>query len=240
MNSLIAVVFVVVFFSLLWLAIRTARRQAEQRQTMNREMGFTKVEPPPTDFVARLQALKGNSRQKIVVRNLSIRGCGRYDLYVFDMITSNSSDTREPAAAIVSHDLNLPAFHVFPAMPFSGKIANWLNQLTSYMATQSGYVPYPAINSIRFTQRYRLYVADEREIPRCIPEEVWGKLAEIEPPVSIHAQGDILLFQEISTKPTSFRSSDPDKYRSYLRSLIDQGGRLHSVFCETNQLEAVR
>lgn len=172
-----------------------AQRLRAQRELMLR-MGYTPLANAPEELTTRIAALRGRSPKVIDLRNVSEQSLYDGHIYVFDVIDGKGNE-KAPVGmrvvGVIAPGLRLPRFHLFPRLDArhrGGWMTKALEKLVRWSATQSGLQPLEVAISPAFDDRYWVFGHDAREVREFLGNGRGTRLAGLEAPYTISAQGD--------------------------------------------------
>jgi hypothetical protein len=109
--ELLALLVILIFASLLFLAIRTNRRQAAEKTHQALSMGFESPDVLPSRFASRAEAIfQRKSGQSVYIDEIYFRSDPDQELYIFDVSHGGDSEIGSEVFGLISSALSLPRF----------------------------------------------------------------------------------------------------------------------------------
>jgi hypothetical protein len=202
---------VVAFVLMLVVAIASGRKQAQEKRQTAEALGFTLLDPPPTDVAERLIPLHQKGyHQQLALRNLQQLRRPDCSLYLYDVwdVGGNDHDLESSdAVALVAADLDLPRFSIVPkvnVVGWTGDMANkFIEKLVGLHAQVIKFDEHP-----HFEQRYFVSGDNEFDVRRYISGPVLAALMQTQiEGLVISAWGDALMINSMNVGST--RKTDP-------------------------------
>jgi hypothetical protein len=223
LSTLLALGFIVLVIAVFGFIIYTNQKEKQQRIEIAQMLGFTPVETPDDGLLGRLASVHiSHARTNYHLRNVMRKSIPYGAMYIYDMWNSagkSSSTVENSAVAVISPDLNLPFFVIYPRLATSGMLANLANQfIEGVLATQGlTEVDFPDIPEMD----EKFFVAGEDEYAvQTLFTPVLANLLTSKPMVGICAKGDTL-----SVSLTNNRSISPDV--DAMRELVGHATAIH-------------
>lgn len=128
--------FLAFFGGMVYFAISTIRREAEQKKQISQSLGFSPVEVDVslTEKIAALYRRPG-AQTRYELRNLSRRVTPDGEMYLFDLVDTSGEDdswVETQAVAIISPYLNMPPFSLFPKADQKYAISGLANKVLEW------------------------------------------------------------------------------------------------------------
>jgi hypothetical protein len=200
---LVLVGFLLFFGGMLYFAITSTRKEAEQKKQNAQSLGFTPVQADTklTEEIAALYRRSG-AQSRYELRNISRRVIPDGEMYLFDLVDTSGEDdswTEKQAVAIISPHLNMPPFNLFPKADQKYAISGLANKVLewgmSFMGTQVDFPEYP-----EFTSRYIVSSNEATDWARGFFDQHLVSYFSRTKMFMIHAAGNIFTFSEMGTK----------------------------------------
>ena len=173
---------------------RAAKERRDDRRWLAQELGFQDAPGRTRDLAKRLQVLHHHGSEHHSVENPRRRSEPGYELFLFDL-NDPSGDSVGPEsdqAVLISPDLRLPRFSLFPKMRETGVLASMTNKalgwVASKFAVQAAFPDAPG-----FDAKYLVWGDDEAALRGCFSPLRLGRLAQTGD-LELVGSGDALLF----------------------------------------------
>jgi hypothetical protein len=195
--------FLAFFGGMLYFAISTVRREAEQKKQLAQSLGFSPIEADANlaDKIAALYRRPG-ARTRYELRNVSRRVTPDGEMYLFDLVDKSGDDdswTEKQAVAITSPYLKMPPFTLFPKADQKYAISGLANKVLewgmSFVSSQVEFPEYPEFES--------LYIVTSNESSDWVRGFFDQRLADYFSRTQmfmLRAADDIFTFSEMGTK----------------------------------------
>jgi hypothetical protein len=109
--ELLALLVILIFASLLFLAIRTSRKQAAEKTHQALTMGFDIPDVLPTQFASRIESIyQRKDGQAVYIDNIFYRSDHDHELFIFDVSHGGDSEMGSDVFGMISNELALPRF----------------------------------------------------------------------------------------------------------------------------------
>ncbi len=194
--SLILVFALLIFFAaVLALMIWQSRRWQQSRaQTLARH-GFTRLDPPPDEYVRRILALQPARQTVYTVTRLARRAMVDGELILYDMRSAGrENDIDQDNVMIVSPSLDLPRFALFPLPGLGVKSGGVVDRLVGAVADlasgQTGMVRARLPGAEELEQRFTLLAEDEFAVRDFFTPQRVRDLLALEQTFFLQAGGD--------------------------------------------------
>jgi len=195
--------FLVFFGGMVYFAISTTRKEAEQKKQAAQSLGFSSIETD-ANLLEKLSALyrRPGAQTRYDLRSLSRRVTPDGEMYLFDLVDTSGDDdswTEKQAVAIVSPYLKLPPFAIFPKADQKYALSGLANKVLewgmSFVGSQVEFPEYPEFES--------RYIVTSNESSDWVREFFDQRLADYfsrTPMLMLHAADDLFTFSEMGTK----------------------------------------
>jgi hypothetical protein len=187
MAALVPVLVIAVIALVIMGIVRSSRAERKRRSEIALTLGFTPVEPTP-EFNAMVNALY----ERLRVRRQSGDGeryrlshvFGRHttdaELFLFDLADKSGDDqrrTERQAILVVSPQLDMPAFLLFPRSDVDGALSKLGNRMLEWMISRFG-DPVEFPDAADFERRYIVTSPEPDAVLRFLNENRLRRLAE--------------------------------------------------------------
>ncbi len=198
LGVLFAIVFVLVFITLISLSIRRERKRIAEKSALLSSMGYQVLDRPDPAFVERVRSLRTRwGRERYQVRFCAVRDSWEYSSYVFDLWKRSGKNTRlsgENSMAFVSSKHAMPRFSLMPQIEVPGMLSGLLETLTTKLLSQwGGRVEFP--ENPTFAERCLVAGADHDAIRRVLSGPVMDYLLSHNR-FHIEAENDMVMVTE--------------------------------------------
>lgn len=202
-GAIVLVGFLLFFAGMIYLAITSTRKEAEQKKQNAQSLGFSPVEADSmlTDEIAALYRRPG-TQTRYELRNVSRRVIPDGEMYLFDLVDTSGEDdswTERQAVAIISQHLNMPPFNLFPKADQKYAISGLANKVLewgmSFVGKQIDFPEYP-----EFTSRYIVTSNEATDWVRGYFDQHLAGYFSRTKMFMIHAAGNIFTFSKMGTK----------------------------------------
>jgi hypothetical protein len=159
---LLALFIVAIAASLVLLIIRHDRRERLKKSGLAVQLGFTPYDKNNSELEGQIVALHtATSRQRLELDHTFIRLEGEVKYLLFDLIdtTDDVSILQEGGLAVISSQLDLPRFSIFPKIIEGGRLSDWGNRFLQALIERRGGLVEMNDNP-RFDERYFLIAPD--------------------------------------------------------------------------------
>jgi len=218
---LVLVGFLLFFGGMLYFAITSTRKEAEQKKQNAQSLGFSPVEADAklTDEIAALYRRPG-VQTRYELRNVSRRIIPDGEMYLFDLVDTSGEDdswTEKQAVAIISPHLNMPPFNLFPKADQKYAISGLANKVLewgmSFVGTPIEFSEYP-----EFASRYIVSSNEATDWVRGYFDQHLAGYFSRTKMFMLHAAGNIFTFSEMGTK---LSDGDPSVISQRVHNALD-------------------
>lgn len=226
MESLIFIAVAAGIAGLATFIIRAHKRQQAELKSALAQIGFQAV--PQLD--AKLEeSLKGMSGSIKVagskLTNVYKYSGMNYDLYRFDVPDKDSRDIRY--VMDFRRDM-FPAFATVPQVKLPGLLGSVVGKLFQLAIGRMELKEVDVPGKPRFSERYRLFGADPRQLLSMIPAHIWERFAELPGHLLVSGQGRVLSL----TSVVSFEGSRRYDPARDVRNTVEAAESVWRVFSE--------
>jgi hypothetical protein len=213
--------FLLLFGGILYFAIQSTRKEAEQKKQMAQSLGFSPVETDPKleEKIARLYRRSG-AQTRYELRNVSRRTIPDGEMYLFDLVDKSGDDdswTERQAVAIVSSYLKLPPFTLFPKTDQKYALSGLANKVLEWGMTFVGSpIPFPEYPD--FNARYVVTSNESSDWVRGFFDQRVVDYFSRTQMFMLHGMDDIFTFVEMDPK---FKPADPESMSHRVNQALD-------------------
>ena len=237
-ESMIAILIFGAVITLIFLIIRTARKQTEQSRQLRQRLGFSPVEPVDPGLVEKITAIVSPKNEKALVSKVYKRDYGSYILYYCHIKSSRNSDSANPSSVIVGQGWQFPSIRISPVLGGAGKAWNLLNRFALLAVKHGGFEEIDLTDQPEFSRKYHVLSRSSRAGLQAVPGDVWRDLAALPKQVFLQAEGDTVIFFTMETLTKRRKGDYETRESEHLKRSIDTAARLASVFngCRTGNV----
>ncbi len=224
--GILAIFGVIIFFM-----IRAEYRSRDKKEQISQTLGFTSLDPSPellqklTGLYYSLRATPATSGREIYeLHNVSQKKLPDGDMILFDLIDTSGDDNsylENQAVAILSPQLALPPFFVFPKTDHKGTLANLANKALTWLVSQMGQ-PVDFSQFPTFNNRYLVSSPQPEATRHFLDEFKLRRLANTRL-ITIHAGENIFTCSQLAESATPLS-------RVLMIARIQQAQELFSIF----------
>jgi hypothetical protein len=213
--------FLLFFGGMLYFAITSTRKEAEQKKENAQSLGFSPVEADSklTDEISALYRRPG-TQTRYELRNISRRVISDGEMVLFDLVDTSGEDdswTEKQAVAIISPHLNMPPFNLFPKADQKYAISGLANKVLewgmSFMGSQVDFPEYP-----EFASRYIVTSNEATDWVRGFFDQHLASYFSRTKMFMVHAAGNIFTFSEMGTR---LDGGDPSVISQRVNNALD-------------------
>jgi hypothetical protein len=213
--------FLLFFGGMLYFAITSTRKEAEQKKENAQSLGFSPVEADSklTDEISALYRRPG-TQTRYELRNISRRVIPDGEMVLFDLVDTSGEDdswTEKQAVAIISPHLNMPPFNLFPKADQKYAISGLANKVLewgmSFMGSQVDFPEYP-----EFASRYIVTSNEATDWVQGFFDQHLASYFSRTKMFMVHAAGNIFTFSEMGTR---LDGGDPSVISQRVNNALD-------------------
>ncbi len=203
-------------------AIRSTKKNREEKIIRARQLGFEPVAEVPQDLQRRIEDLYGNKRNRTLeIRNLHQRREWEQDLYLFDLLDTTDEDTRmgTDVFGVISRNLALPRFSLITISSIGGEgmLGNLMDKVFAWAANFQGISRVEFPDQPGFDDRFVVFGRDEYAVKTLLSESVASGLYNNKLPLQLAGLGDFLTLETAHTTPAKDQDQDlRDLYQACL------------------------
>jgi hypothetical protein len=200
---------------ILWI-VRRVNRDQERRRRMFMEYGFRSVPERSADLAERMKILHHHWSGHHSVDKVKLKSEWGYELFLFDLRDSSRNSARldQDQAVMVSPELKLPRFTMFPKVEGTGLVATLVNRAMTWAASKFAVqITFPEVPG--FDARYAVWGNDEAAVRSCFSHSRLERMAEAREWL-VEGSDDGLLFSRMSCRQT--RRTDVEKLQDILQN----------------------
>lgn len=209
-GALIIIAFLLIFVATLaWIITANRKAQAQLQETAH-TLGFQPIEPSP-ELVAQITGVYRRHRPQVEYRlkNVYQRRMPDGDMFLFDLVDASGEDgnrNEQQSLAVVSPDLKLPHFLLFPRAELAGLAGSLANRLLEWAASQAG-EPLEFPDAPGFGERYLLASLEPEQARSFFHPSLLQQLAQTRQG-AVQAWGQVFIYSQIafSRQPTGQES----------------------------------
>lgn len=225
-SVLLAIGAILIFVLFVLFAIRSTKKNREEKIIRARQLGFEPVAEVPQDLQRRIEDLYGNKRNRTLeIRNLHQRREWEQDLYLFDLLDTADEDTRmgTDVFGVISRNLALPRFSLItmPSIGGEGMLGNLMDKILdkvfAWAANFQGLSRVEFPDQPGFDDRFVVFGRDEYAVKTLLSESVASGLYNNKLPLQLAGLGDFLTLETAHTTPSKDQDQDlRDLYQACL------------------------
>jgi len=216
-------VFLLIAGLIVW-AVRAGKNKLAERKQLFLEFGFQEVPERASELTERMTTLHHHWTQRHSVEDPKRKSEWGYEMILFDLRDSSGDSTHTDfdQALLLSPDLKLPRFTLFPKMQGTGFLAGMANKAMAWVAAkfavQAAFPDFP-----EFDAKYIVWGDDEAALRGYFSSSRLGRLAQTQ---ELQLEGNVngLLFSRAAHKRTGRITAEK------LRILIEDGKNLFDIF----------
>lgn len=185
---------VLVIVSLFSIAIQQNRRKQDKQLRVFKSFGFRSIESVTTltDRVNQLYSWK-QSETRHTLRNVYHKTISNGDMYFFKF---EDSDSDHFYLAILSSELNLPQFFIYPKLEVGGIAGNVLNKALLWAISKIGTtIDFP--QDSRFQDEYIVNALNPSAVRQFLTADVLRQISQLKG-IAVQAEGSLLLFFQLN------------------------------------------
>lgn len=198
-------------------AIRSTKKNREEKITRARQLGFDPVAEIPQDLQRRIEDLYGNEKDKTYeIRNLHHRRELEQDLYIFDLLDTTSEDSWRgtDVFGVISRNLALPRFSLItmPSIDSEGMLGNLMDKILDKVFTWAA--NFQGLTRVEFpdqpelNERFVIFGRNENAVRTLFSGSTASSLHNIKLPVRLAGSGDFLTVETAHTTPPKDQSQE--------------------------------
>ena len=216
-SVLLAIGAILIFVLFVLFAIRSTKKNREEKIIRARQLGFEPVAEVPQDLQRRIEDLYGNKRNRTLeIRNLHQRREWEQDLYLFDLLDTADEDTRmgTDVFGVISRNLALPRFSLItmPSFGGDGMLGNLmekiLDKVFAWAANFQGLSRVEFPDQSGLDDRFVVFGRDEYAVKTLLSESVASGLYNNKLPLQLAGLGDFLTLETAHTTPAKDQDQD--------------------------------
>ena len=195
-NFLITLSIIFIFILLVYSAVQYGKKRKEQRYKIIRSLGFTPVENNDSlaEMVNEFYSWD-KSRSQISLGNVFSKTIPDGEIYLFDL---EDSDSEKQVVAILSHDLSLPKFRIFPRLGTDNAAGKMVNKaLTWAISRIETPLEFPEVPE--FQKHYMVSSSDPGSARRFLNADLLRQLVGMKQSV-IQAGGSMFIYSTPQTQ----------------------------------------
>ena len=215
--------FALVVALVVW-AYRAGKRREEEQRRRDREFGFHEAPERAADLDGRMKTLHHHWGERHGVQEVKRKSEWGYELLRFDLKepSGNSSQLTLHQTVLISPDLKLPRFTLFPRMQGAGITAAMTNKALAWVGSQ--FPVHPAFpDSPAFDAKYMIWGNDEGALREFFTPARLARLAETEE-LQVEGDGDALHFSRVPFARLK------QTYAEKLQEVLHNARTLHDIF----------
>lgn len=205
-------------------AYRLSGKREEEWRRLDAEYGFHEAPGRAADLAERMKTLHHHWGERHGVQGAKRKSDWGYELLLFDLREPDEGSSRLTLhqAVLVSPDLKLPRFTLFPRMQGTGLTAAMTNKALAWVGSQ--FPVHPAFpDAPEFDARYMVWGNDEAALREFFTPARLARLAETEE-LQVEGDGDALHFSRVPF--ARLKQTYADKLQEVLRN----AKTLHDIF----------
>ncbi len=218
---LVLVGFLLFFGGMLYFAITSTRKEAEQKKQNAQSLGFSPVEADPKleEKIAAMYRRQG-AQTRYELQSVSRRTIPDGEIYLFDLVDKSGDDdswTERQAVAIVSPYLKLPPFTLFPKADQKYALSGLANKVLEWGMTFVGSpIPFPEYPD--FNARYIVTSNESSDWVRGFFDQRLVDYFSRTQMFMLHGMDDIFTFAEMDPK---FKPADSENMSRRVNQALD-------------------
>jgi hypothetical protein len=208
-----------IFALIVIVMIRSERKRRTGKMRRIEHLGFKPISQIPSAIQERVNWLhKHRASQELEIRNLATLERRDYTLFLLDLYDTGGDETsllQDDLILLISSQLSLPRFTLFPRISQTGILADWANRALQALISRQG----DQIIELRdqsFNQSFMLIGDDRAQIAALFDRIRFSSIQE-DRYVSVEAGGDAFTYGHL-TIPSQAQTKD-NELREHLRSV---------------------